>query len=97
MLKKGKFKNGESNAEKWRSILKMEFMSSDESDTQDGEEILVVCPLPWLSEVVIQFKAIPDQEITSTKNPQARRQMKRVVRNVSTRTMPDDIPFWAKH
>ena len=55
----------------------MEFMSSDETDTEDGKEILVVRPLPWLSEAVVQFKAILDQEITSTKNPQAKRQMKK--------------------
>ena len=72
-------------------------MSSDESDTEDGEEILVVHPLPWLSEAVVQFKTTLDQEITSTKKPQARRQMKkRVLGNPSTRAIPDGVPRWAK-
>ena len=35
--------------EEIRSIMAMEFMSSDESDEEDGTVVLVRRPLPWLS------------------------------------------------
>ena len=46
----GEFEAGERDATQWMSVLKLETMSTDESDVEDGEEVLVVHPLPWLSE-----------------------------------------------
>ena len=38
------------------SVFKLESMSTNESDVEDGEEVLVVHPLPWLSETVCELK-----------------------------------------
>ena len=38
------------------SILKPDIMSSDESGYEEGDEVILVRPLPWLSAEVIAFK-----------------------------------------
>ena len=77
----------------------MQIMSSDDSDYDDeGKEILVTRPLPWLSDSVQHFKHLLDQEILRFKNPQSLRQMKKRVEGaVSTRDAPADstrYPSW---
>ena len=63
----------------------VEVMSSDESGEDDGDEIIVVHPLPWLSAEVVAFKQQLDEQLKKEKSPQARRQMKpRVVGAPST-------------
>ena len=50
MLKVPKLQFSDEKArEKWPSVLSMEFMSSEESAAEDGEEVIVVRPLPWRS------------------------------------------------
>ena len=92
----GEFEAGERDATQWMSILKLETMSTDESDVEDGEEVLVVHPLPWLSETICDLKRALDQQIRMSKTPQAKRQMKkRLTGNDSTRSVPKELPSWA--
>ena len=55
MAVKGNYKS-EDEKEKWMSVMKLEVMSSDESGEDDGDEIIMVHPLPWLSAEVLAFK-----------------------------------------
>lgn len=97
MAAKGDYRNEEDKA-KWSAVIKLEAMSSDESDTEDGEEVIDIHPLPWLSAEVIGFKSKLDEEIKKEKTPQARRQTKkRVIGVPSSRQRPSDkhFPSWA--
>ena len=92
MLEKGSFRDGGRDMEQWKAIL----MSSDESADEEGEELLVTHPLPWLSDTVSQFKLSLDQQIMQSKTPQARRQMKkRMVGCPSKRSILENLPSWA--
>ena len=96
MLSKGNFVGGTRSKEQWQSILTVELMSSDESGEEDGEEVLIVHPIPWLSDSVAQFKHSLDQQILSAKKPQAKRQMKkRMLGCPSKRGIIDNLPTWA--
>lgn len=96
MLAKGHFRDGERGLEQWQAIMSMDLMSSDESGEEDGDEVLLVHPLPWLSETVVQFKASLDQQIVASKTPQAKRQMKkRLLGCSSNRGVVDNLPSWA--
>ena len=55
MAVKGNYKSKDEK-EKWMSVMKLEVMSSDESGEDDGDEIIMVHPLPWLSAEVVAFK-----------------------------------------
>ena len=97
MAAKGSYRS-EEEKDKWLSVMKVEVMSSDESDEDDGEEVIVVHPLPWLSAEVAAFKQQIDDEIKKEKSPQARRQMKRrIIGSPSTRprSTSHDFPSWA--
>jgi hypothetical protein len=79
---------------KWLSVIKNEFMSSEESDEDDA---MVVHPLPWRSEYVnLMFKKI-DEYCFAKKSPQARRQTKqRIIGSPSRRVAPGTTePVWA--
>ncbi len=94
MLAKGSFKDGEK--EQWQAVMTMDMMSSDESGEEDGEEILIVHPIPWLSHTVTQFKLSLDQQIANAKTPQAKRQMKkRLIGSPSERGVIENLPPWA--
>ena len=72
-------------------------MSTDESDLDDGKEILVNHQLPWLSDTVNNFKQVLDQESLKGKSQQSLRQMKtRVEGSPSTRQQPETqkYPAW---
>ena len=76
----------------------MSLMSSDSSGEDDGEDVIVVHPLPWISADMIAFKRKLDEQIKKERSPQARRQMKRrVIGPSSTRPCPEevDVPAWA--
>ena len=93
---KGRFRDGERDLDQWKAIMTSDLMSSDESGEEEGEEVLVVHPLPWLSHTVTRFKLSLDQQIASAKTPQAKRQMKkRLVGCTSVRGVPDNLPSWA--
>lgn len=95
MLSKAKFRAGERDMDQWKSIMTLDIMSSDESGEEDGEEFLLVHPLPWLSTAVTQFKLSLDDQIQSSKTPQAKRQMKkRLVGCDSTRGVVESLPSW---
>lgn len=60
MFEVGSFK-GNGEKESWKKILTMDFMSSDESSVEDGQEVLVSKPLPWQSQKVTLFKQALDE------------------------------------
>ena len=72
---RGQFKDDEN--EKWESIMKMEYMSREESGMEDGDHVNGVRPLPWLSASVAQFKSMLDDQVMKEKSPHARRQTKK--------------------
>ena len=45
----------------------LKYMSSEESGIEDGEEVNIVRPLPWLSPSVAQFKSLLNNEIAKEK------------------------------
>ena len=73
-----------------------DFMSSDESCTEDDQDILVTKPLPWQSERVTFFKNTLDEAALKQKSPLARRQMKPRRRGMpSSRAKPSgEFPAW---
>ena len=86
MLMNGEFEAGERDATQWMSVLKLE--TTDESDVEDGVEVLVVHQLPWFSETVCDLKRALDQQIWMSKTPQAKRQIKK-------KDLPEMIPLVA--
>ena len=97
MLEKASFPTS-SDKEKWAIVLCPQLTSSDESDTDDGKEIMKSHPLPWLSACVGEFRQRLDQASLNDKSPQAKRQMKqRVEGELSLRPSPSDkqkFPSW---
>jgi hypothetical protein len=82
----------------WEKVLILGFMSSEESDLDDEEEVLSLRPLPWRAEKVDTLFRKLDDITLKAKSPQARRQMKRRVLGVeSSRSSPSiaGIPSWA--
>ena len=75
MLEKGTFESTQQK-EDWQKILKLDLISSEESDLDEGEEVMVTKPLPWRSSNVTRFFGKLDEECRQNKSPQARRQMK---------------------
>lgn len=97
MLEVGSLKNDPSAKAKWLSVLTMDFMSSDESANEDGNDVLVSRPLKWESASVTQFKCSIDDIALKQKSPLARRHMKTRKRGLpSDRSNPcGDYPIWA--
>ena len=73
-------------------------MSSDESETEeDGTEVIVNHKLPWLTDVVEDFKQMLDGEAIQSKTQQALRQTKpRKTGAPSARSEPNKnaFPSW---
>lgn len=82
--------------EKWLKVITNDFMSSEESESEDT---YVVHGLPWRSSSVSRMFEKIDNYCDNNKSPQARRQMKkRVVSDTpSTRAKPnnDKYPIWS--
>ena len=94
-LKAIKFRN-QADKEKWQKILTTEMMSSEESVSDEGEEVLKVKKLSWRKPIVEDMLKKLDSTLYSSKSPQARRQMKRrVLGEVSNREIVEDAPKWA--
>ena len=73
----------------WEKVLILGFMSSEESDLDNEEEVLTLHPLPWRAEKVDMLFRKLDEITLKAKSPQARRQMKRrVLGAVSGRSSP---------
>lgn len=83
--------------EKWRQVIKIEYMSSEESGVDDENEVIILKSLPWRSVHVGQLFRRLDEKGLEEKSPQARRQMKkRVTGEISCRPRPvGDLPPWA--
>ena len=96
MFEAGSYKDKSEKA-KWQSIMTMDFMSSDESCTEEGSDVLVSKPLSWESASVSIFKKSLDDASLDQKSPLAKRQMKPRRRGMtSSRLKPiGDYPDWA--
>ena len=99
MFEAGSYKD-DGEKEMWRKIMTMDFMSSDESCIEEGdEEVLVSKPLPWESGKVAHFKQALDDAAFQEKSPLAKRQMKPRRRGMhSSRPKPrstSEYPSWA--
>ena len=96
IFEKGTFRDIQ-DKEKWKCVLSMEYMSSDESSTEGDKEIIFSHPLPWLSPNVQHLKRTLDETSKKEKSPQARRMVKdRVEGSYSSRPRPvgTNIPSW---
>ena len=65
--------------EKWEKVMNLEFISSEDSGVDDGDEVLIVRPLPWRSTRVDHMFTDLDKKSLDDKSPLAKRQMKRRV------------------
>ena len=95
-LKKKNFATSE-DRNKWAKVLTLEVMSSEESGTEDGQEVLFVRPLPWRALSVKNVFDEIDRQNLAAKSPQSRRQTKRRVTGESSsrpRTTLE-LPQWA--
>ena len=71
-------------------------MSSEESMSDEGEEVLKVKKPPWRKPIVEDMLKKVDITLYSNKNPPARRQIKRrVFDELSKREIVEDAPKWA--
>lgn len=70
MTIKGKYRS-DVEKEEWLKIMTVDIMSSEESEVDEEEDVIVIHPLPWLSHKVACFKETLDLEIKKDKTPQA--------------------------
>lgn len=94
-LKHKKFKKT-SDMALWEKLMKVEFMSSEESDIDGEEDVFVIHDLPWRKPSVKRMFSSLDAESSKNKSSQAKRQMKRrVSAGSSSRPKPTSCPKWA--
>lgn len=94
-LKLKKFKK-ESDKALWEQLMIMDFMSSEESDMDGDEDVLIVHSLPWRKPSVKKMFSTLDADISRNRSSQSRRQMKRrVMGSASERARPTTYPKWA--
>ena len=86
----------EKEKEKWSKVFTPEMISSEDSDSEH-EDIIIVKPLSWRSNRVTQMFRDLDSKVEENKTVQAKRQKrKRIIGiNNSSRLQPSDIPAWA--
>ena len=75
MFEAGTYNNDEEK-QSWKTIMTVDFMSSDESCTEEDQDVLLTKPLLWQSERVAYFKETLDEAALKQKSPLAGRQMK---------------------
>ena len=83
--------------QKWMKVMSNEYMSSEESDNDNCERV-IIHPLPWRSEVIDRMFQKIDDHLSANKSSQAKRQTKeRTVGVVSNRKCPngEHVPSWA--
>ena len=85
--------------EKWKDVLNIILMSSDESEIEeDGTDVIVYHRLPWLTDVMEDFKQMLDTETLQGITQQALHQTKsRKTGAPSTRPEPTEKshpPSW---
>ena len=94
-MQKVKFSD-ESKCERWLEALKIDTMSSEESDKENDEDILVVRPLSWRCTEYDKLLKIIERNREECRSSQAKRQLlKRVRWPFSSRNRPGDVPRWA--
>lgn len=85
--------------QKWRKVLITDMISSDDSETDDGNAVFSIKNLRWRSEKVSRFFSKLDQANQARKSEQAARQTKPRLHlgAVSSRAPPtsDRVPAWA--
>ena len=92
-----KFADGR-DRDMWRKVMTLDIMSSEDSTEDDGDEVLMVRPLPWRSSRVEEMFQEIDKMNLEGKTPQSRRQMKRRVLGEMSRrprSCNTDLPQWA--
>ena len=83
----------EDQRKKWLGVVRNEYMSLEESGTDDT---ITIHRPQWRSEYVNKMFDRIDAYCTDGKSPQARRQMKkRAIGSHSSRSQPSDAPEWA--
>lgn len=84
--------------EKWLPIMTADFMSSEDS-ASDEEDAIIVRPLEWRNEKVTRVFNQLDEKTLRSKTPQAKRQRKSSVLSTSFSQHPQPIsakyPSWA--
>ena len=82
---------------KWGRVFSTDMISSDESNIEDGVQVLNVKELEWRSEKVDKRFYKLDTKHNTRKSEQANRQMKpRLRKGVSSnRPAPQNVPSWA--
>ena len=68
MAAKGQYKT-DKEREEWLGVMRPAFMSSDSSGEDDGEEVIIIHPLAWISSDVTLFKSKLDEEIRKKRAP----------------------------
>ena len=89
----------EKDKRKWQAVLNSEFMSSDESNSESENGVIVKKDLPWRSERVSTMFSKLDGVIDDGKSTFAKRQTRqRVISSIeqSSRSHPSGkFPSWA--
>ena len=84
--------------DKWGLAMRLDMMSSEESEIQGDEEVLVVKPLSWRSDHVNEVMKRLDEKVLSEISAQAHRQakMRDYSGQPSSRSRPilGDLPNW---
>ena len=76
--------------------MTLDLISSEDSGSNNGEEVLIVRPLPCRSDRVDHMISDQDRQRLSDKSPLAKRQMKcRVLGHHSQRPKSSGVPQWA--
>lgn len=83
----------EKEQEEFGPILKVEYMSEDEDDTD--EEGWRHMELSWRSNDITQFLRTLDNRITETKKEFMQERTKRTSTRISSNSLPKDAPAWA--
>ena len=77
----------------WMEVIVPEFMSSEDSDEENGKSALAIRPLTWRSPKVTKFFRQLDVKSNKYKSDRGRRQtIPRKVGNVSERSKPLSFP-----
>ena len=82
--------------DKWREVLHIKIMSSEESAVKGDLEFIQVKRLPWRSDEASDIIRCLDDRILSDRSPQSRRQAKKRVQgeNSSWSEPIEELPAW---
>ena len=84
----------EKDEEKWKKVLQVSFMSSEESKSED---VIEVRPMPWRSDRVTTYLHSLDEKARYRTSPQAKRQMTWGVKIISPETSRWRCWFSSQH